>query len=186
MKEKRNRLPAAYRREASESACLRLMASPIFQESEWIYSYISIRSEVDTTCLIRSALASGKHVAAPVLDGDSMDFREINSLEECRPGAFSIPEPVADGQTSSGLQYAEQPGLMILPGLAFDLRGNRLGYGGGYYDRYLPLCMNAARIAVAFEVQKAEEIPADELDVPIDKIVTELGIYQAHTRRIQK
>ncbi len=181
MKEKRNRLPAAYRREASESACLRLMASPIFQESKWIYSYISIRSEVDTTCLIRSALASGKHVAVPVLDGDSMDFREIRSLEDCRPGPFRIPEPAADGQTSSGLQYAEQPGLMILPGLAFDLRGNRLGYGGGYYDRYLKRYPGHRIVALAYPFQILEAVPAESHDCLTDYIVTCEDIFKIST-----
>ena len=90
-------------------------------------------------------------------------------------GRFGIPEP--DPETSREVP-PEEIDLAVCPGAAFDAAGTRLGMGGGYYDRFLPECGNAAVILAAFEAQRAECLPREETDIPMDWIVTEEAVYR--------
>ena len=97
------------------------------------------------------------------------------------PGAFGIPEPAADASE------AVPPGeidLVICPGTAFDDLGTRLGMGGGYYDRFLPKCVNAVFLMAAFEAQRAASLPRSGLDVPMDLIVTEAAVRRIRERSL--
>ncbi len=138
--------------------------------------FASFRSEVETGPMIRHALASGKRVILPKVSGKELALFEIRDLDkDVAPGAWDIPEPV----TSHPAELAEID-LIITPGAAFDERGNRLGYGAGFYDRILS-AFTGTTIALAFEAQIVPEVPTDEHDIPVKKIVTEKRVITAHS-----
>ncbi|MCD8020244.1 MAG: 5-formyltetrahydrofolate cyclo-ligase [Clostridiales bacterium] len=137
-----------------------------FQKAEWIYSYMAIGSEVDTILMISEFIRMGKQVAVPKVEKDVIVFYEIQSIKDCKPGLFGILEPV------SYKAPAEDPGLILLPGLAFDKAGNRLGYGGGYYDKYLKAHPDFSSVALAFELQLLDDVPCEKHDKQVEYIVT--------------
>ncbi|HCL03709.1 MAG TPA: 5-formyltetrahydrofolate cyclo-ligase [Lachnoclostridium phytofermentans] len=150
-----------------------LLKLPDFMLADDLFTYVSFGKEVNTHELIKSALLFGKRVYVPkVLDKKFMEFYQIEGLEELLPGTLGIlePEPKKLGQMQN-----ERKQIMIVPGLAFDLIGNRIGFGAGYYDRYFiehpnP---NLKKVAIAYDFQIEEELPADQFDIPMQRIVTE-------------
>lgn len=147
--------------------CLRQLVNfPPYKENEWIYTYMAIGSEVDTISMMQTFIKMGKKVAVPKVEGDMIAFYEIQSVKDCRPGLWGILEPV------SYKAPAEEPGLILLPGLAFDERGNRLGYGGGYYDKYLKAHPDCECAALAYEMQVIDEVPREMHDRKVDYIIT--------------
>lgn len=147
--------------------CLRnLRELPAYRENTWIYTYMAIGSEVDTISMMQEFIKDGKKVAVPKVEGDIIAFYEIQSVKDCKPGLWGILEPV------SYKAPADDPGLILLPGLAFDESGNRLGYGGGYYDKYLKARPDCACAALAYELQLLEEVPHEEHDKQVEYIVT--------------
>ena len=133
--------------------------------------YASKPPEVDTLPLIRRLLEKGIRVVVPIIERDTRTLR-LSYLDD--PGrlvtsTFSVPEPIG----SEIPARIEDIDIIIVPLLAFDRFGHRLGYGAGYYDRFLPLCPGATKIGIAFSCQEIGEVPADETDVPLDRVVTE-------------
>ncbi len=147
-----------------------------YEKADVIMAYVSFSSEVDTHFLIKNALSLGKKVAVPkVIDENEMRFYFINSMDELKPGAFNILEPTGSDEMiyDENLNY-----VILLPGVAFDNEKNRLGYGGGYYDKYLSKYPGIFKIMLAYEMERVEEpLPCDELDVKPDIIITELSTY---------
>lgn len=104
------------------------------------------------------------------LPGNKLEFCIVRNIaDDMQPGAMNIPEPAA--HTHSVLP--SEINLLIVPGVAFTRHGERLGYGGGYYDRFIPLCNQAEVLALAFDAQLVESIPTEEHDLRIDRILTE-------------
>lgn len=166
MKQKRNTLNEEERAKAAEGCLQQLIQLPGFEQVSWIYCYMSYLSELDTRQMIQSFLKEGKRVAVPKVQGAEMDFYEISDLSDCVSGAYGIPEPVgnADPVTDAG--------WILMPGLAFDSQGNRLGYGGGFYDKYLEKHDNLVKIALAYDFQIISSVSAEIYDKPVDYIVT--------------
>lgn len=157
----------------SEAIWNRLFSLPQFQESDWIYLYIDCKNEVMTDGIIREALHLGKKVAAPKVVGEDMIFYQICNPEDLEPGYFGIREPKTD------LPVAEaEDALMIMPGVAFDSCRHRVGYGGGFYDRYLSKHTRHFTAALAFEFQMMEEVPTEPTDLLPDVVITEEHIYR--------
>lgn len=169
----RDALGPAKRAEASETITARIAQLESFDRARVVLLTLPFRSEWDAMLLARHALAAGKRVAAPRVDPAARMLRalRIEDLErDIVAGYRGIPEP--------RLECAElAPGTIdwvLVPGVAFDATGRRLGYGGGYYDRLLPLLPPAARrVAAAFEAQLVETVPAAAHDSTVDCIVTE-------------
>jgi len=135
--------------------------------------YASFQSEVETHLMIRRALSEGKRVVLPRVKGKELELIEIGNFDQdVSPGAWGIPEPDR-GQSVA----VKDIGLIIVPGAAFDERGNRLGYGAGFYDKLLP-SFHKTTVALAFEVQILPEVPTDQHDVPVKKIVTEKRVIE--------
>lgn len=142
--------------------------SKCFKEAEEILVYSSIRNEVCTDLIIETALFLGKKVALPKsYDNGIMEFFYISSQDELRAGMYNILEP-SNEYPSKG-----DKGLIIMPGAAFDICGNRAGYGGGYYDRYLKSHSKLMTAAVCFSFQIFDSITYDEHDIKPDMIFTE-------------
>lgn len=162
---------------------------PEFRCAKTVMFYVSFRSEVETEKMIRNALDVRKRVVIPVVDGEEIVAAEIkNFKKELTKGSFGIREPKKEFR---GRVDQKEIDLVIVPGVVFDKRGGRLGYGRGYYDRFLRsksirLRMGrshqCAVIGLAFDLQIAEKIPLVEKDVRVDKIVTESGIIDCKSR----
>ena len=154
-----------------------VLALPEFGQALVVMVYVSIKGEVETRDLIKICLSLGKKVVVPITDqkDNSLSAAEIKDLNELTPGAFGIPEPKSD---FIRLLNPEDINLVIVPGIAFDRRGNRIGYGFGYYDNFLKkLKSGCSKIALAYDFQIVGEIPAESNDVRVERIVTESGSF---------
>ena len=151
----------------------RLLALPRFLHARVIFFFASFRSEVSTGPLMEESLKRGKRVVVPRVDRDSKSLKlyEITALSELVPGYMGIPEPEVSEERRRDINDAD---LVIMPGAAFDTHGNRLGYGGGYYDRLLSgLVKNIPLIAIAYEEQIIESVPVGPHDIRVHVIVTD-------------
>lgn len=152
-----------------------------FMKAEVILMYASLPDEVETLSLMQELLEAGKkEIYCPVTQGDEMEFYRIQTLEDLKEGNFHVLEPEVSEETL--LKPVKKVNYcMIMPGLMFDKKGNRLGYGKGYYDKYLAGLdedINMTTIALSYELMVKDEIPAEETDRRADYIVTEEILYQ--------
>ncbi len=180
MKQKRSELSEAERKYQNAAIAKNLFDSGIFETIEWFYPFVSYGTEVDTIAIIRQLFETNQsknrvRIAVPKVQGRDMEFYEIGSMEDLEPGYQGILEP----KDSCSLVEAKE-GLMLLPGLAFDRQGNRVGYGGGYYDRYLQKYGNERLFtwAVAYDFQIVDQIECKEFDIRPQKIIT--SDFQEH------
>lgn len=164
--EKRNALSREEWAEKSVDVLGKLMHHPLYQSAETVYCYVSHQNEADTWPLLAYSIALGKKVAVPKVSGGEMEFFYIESLEELESGFRGIFEPVTSQKAN------DEGALMIMPVVAFDTENHRLGYGGGYYDRYLEKHSGHTKIGIAFDFQQVETIPAEAFDINPDIIIT--------------
>lgn len=147
----------------------RVVSNDLFREATDILCYINMENEVGTRQIIEEAWRLGKNVWVPkTLADGSMEFYCIHSFSELDSGAFGVMEPDGKGECAE-LDY----GLMIVPGVAFDLDGNRIGYGKGFYDRYISRYPHLDTMGLAFDIQLLEQLPAEECDRSLDMVITE-------------
>jgi 5-formyltetrahydrofolate cyclo-ligase len=169
----RDALPADLRMAASKLIAATLSARSDFTAARVVLLTLPFGSEWDTRLLLSSALSQGKTVAVPRVNQERRmleTFAVCDAVREVGPGYRGIPEPIAD---CPPVPLASIDWVLV-PGVAFDAEGRRIGYGGGYYDRLLPLLgERAARIAGAFELQIVASVPAAPHDATVDAIVTE-------------
>lgn len=174
---KRKNLSRKYVIEKSGLITEHVLSLKEYKEADCVFAYISLNNEADMHDLLLYALKSGKRVAVPRVCKTDMDFYYIDSLERLVKGSFGILEPFSDALPA---EY-EKNAVMLIPGVAYDMAGNRIGYGGGYYDRYFAKQMELKTnlmnciIAPAYEFQITDEIPSEEHDIRVNKIVTENG-----------
>lgn len=173
----RDRLDAAERSRADAAIVAALHRLPEIEAAGMVFCFVSFRSEVDTLPFIEDCLRAGKAVAVPrVLGPRHMEaFLVTHPPTDLVTGAWGIPEP----RESLLRLDPERIDACVLPGLAFDTGGGRIGYGGGFYDTYLPrLHHTVPRIGVAFEVQVVDHVPRDGHDHRVDTIVTERRVIR--------
>lgn len=174
MKQLRADMTRTERFEKSMQVFEQLITVPEFKRADRIYTYVSMDNEIDTIMLIDYSLSLEKRVFVPRVSGKDMEFYEISDISELNPGYMGIYEPDINGKEPD---YS-RTGFMCMPGLAFDRSYNRIGYGGGFYDRYLSVENKLYKAALAYEAQLLESIPAQDGDVRPDMIVTEENIYR--------
>lgn len=148
-----------------------IIGSGFYIKSSVIFTFVSFRSEVNTHRLINHALEEGKTVCVPKIKSKQkgIEVFKIDSLLELEPGYFGVPEP---SDKCPGVDINDID-LILMPGLAFDREGRRLGYGGGFYDRFLTqMDRTVSKIAPAYNFQVLGKVPADPWDARIDGIVT--------------
>lgn len=140
-------------------------AHPLYQEAKTVFAYLSYNQEVRTDALIARAWADGKKVAVPKIIGDEMVFLSLEEGDPIAEGYKGIPEPVKE------IPLSDPTALVLLPGLAFDPMGHRLGYGGGFYDRFLSTEPHPT-IALCFDFQMLDYLDTEDHDIPADVVLS--------------
>ena len=175
--QQRDLLTAAEIEAHSESIKEKLFSLPEYQAAQTIMFFLNFGKEVMTLKMLPQALKQGKRVVVPktVPKEKRVILSEIYDIEkDLAPGLWQIPEPKEDSLRPVAPQEID---FVVVPGVAFDLSGNRLGYGGGYYDRFFPqLRPGVPLVALTFELQLVEQVPVDSWDRQVDLIITEKRI----------
>lgn len=141
-------------------------ASASYQQAKTIYGYLPYNQEVRTVPMLEQALRDGKRVAVPKVYGEEMRFIYLEDLSQVEKGYAGIPEPIADAPVA-----CDPTALVLMPGLAFDRQGRRIGYGGGFYDRFLAQEPEHPTLALCYEFQMCDSLPTEEFDVPVDCVL---------------
>ena len=172
-KQARSALSPEERNEKSARAVERLAASEVFRSARTVMIYAHAGGELSLDDLPTHPTAAGKRFCYPLCVSRTEMIAMVPGA--WRIGAYGIREPVRE----LSLEVApEALDLVVCPGTAFDPACNRMGMGGGYYDRYLPRCVNAHVVMAAFEVQKVPALPVDPWDRPVEQVFTEAEIYR--------
>ena len=137
-----------------------------YKNAKTIYGYLPYNQEVRTTQMLAHALADGKQVAVPKVYGDEMKFILLSDLGQVAKGYAGIPEPIADGPVA-----ADPTALVLMPGLAFDPEGHRLGYGGGFYDKFLAAEPDHPTLALCYDFQMLPHLDTESYDIPVDRVL---------------
>lgn len=171
----RQMLGAERRAEIDGRIKVKTCAHPAYEQADLVFSYLSVREEVDTRAIIRDAWSKGKTVAVPrcVPGSNRMEWYRIDDFDNLEQGDYGIEEPVADPA-----RLVEVPGpevevnaVALVPGYSFDLQGYRVGYGGGYYDVFLP-AFGGVSLGLCRREQLSEDpLPIDEHDIPVDHVI---------------
>ena len=140
--------------------------SELYKNAKTIYGYLPYNQEVRTVQILEQAIRDGKRVAVPKCYGDEMRFLYMEDLTQVAPGYANIPEPIADAPVAD-----DETALVLMPGLAFDPEGRRIGYGGGFYDRFLAKEPNHPTLALCYGFQMVEKLETEEFDIPVDQVI---------------
>lgn len=183
---RRDSLSPEQRRRWSEAVCARAKEMLEKQAAASFMAYVSFRSELDLSGLIEWGWQTGKSVIVPrcIAADRSMTLYYLRSWDELTPGAYGIMEP--NPEAAQPVEEGYAPDVVFVPGLAFDRKGGRLGYGGGYYDRFSqklrsasPSSRNVCWFGAAYEAQLVEQVPCEGHDLAMQAILTENNVYIA-------
>ena len=169
-------------RASSTAAQLKLLSLDEYVRAECVALYAPAHNETDTALILADAFQAGKRVLYPAVCGHHMVFRRVEHVEALQEGTFGILEPCPTGTD----HQADEADLIVMPGVAFDQSGHRIGYGKGFYDRFLhhPGC-TAHLIGLCHDFQLVDgALPADSHDIPMELVVTETRIIR--TRALEK
>lgn len=150
----------------SEQLAALFLASEAYQQADTIYGYLPYNQEVRTVPMLEQALKDGKKVAVPKVYGDEMKFIYLSDLSLVEKGYAGIPEPIADTPVA-----ADEYALVLMPGLAFDPDGHRIGYGGGFYDKFLCREPHHPTLALCYDFQVLPHLETDTFDIPVDTVL---------------
>ncbi len=141
--------------------------SELYRKADTIYGYLPYNQEVRTVPMLEQAILDGKRVAVPKCYGEEMRFIYIDDFaSQVAPGYCNIPEPIADGPVAE-----DKTALVLMPGLAFDPEGHRIGYGGGFYDRFLAEEPEHPTLALCYGFQMVDQLHTEEFDIPVDQVI---------------
>lgn len=164
-----------YRTEKSQCVTEKFLNTHEYKACEKLFIFLSYGSEIETRNIIQKAFEDKKTVALPYMTGKphEMVFIKISSVSELVKNKYGIEEPVYNEEN---ILVSDEKTVIAVPALAFDKTGYRLGYGGGYYDKYLGENKYMKSIGIAFDFQITDNIPKDKYDVKTDMVITERGI----------
>lgn len=168
IKEQREQLPVVEVKETSEKIYEKFVTSESFQKAKVVMSYMSFKNEVDTHKINEAVITSGKKLILPRIK-DKENIEAVEYSGNFQKGSMGIIEPV-------GEPYEKEIDLIIVPGIAFDREGNRIGFGRGYYDRFLEKYPKVQRVSLVYDFQLVESIPAEEHDKKIKLLFTKNNI----------
>ena len=140
--------------------------SEAYKAAKTIYGYLPYNQEVRTVPMLERALREGKRVAVPKVYGEEMRFIYLTDLTKVAKGYSGIPEPIEDGPVAEDVHA-----LVLMPGLAFDRQGHRIGYGGGFYDKFLAREPEHPTVALCYDFQMLPELETEEFDIPVDTVL---------------
>lgn len=183
-----NRRQQENKDEVSRKIVARVMQLPEYESAKTVMFYVDVRAEVRTRNDLESALESGKQVVVPYCVDGNLQLFHLQSMDELETGMYRILEPKAELRDvpEKAVDVADLD-LIMVPGVAFDRNGGRTGHGKGYYDKLLQHARpDTPLIALAFECQMFDEIPVDEHDIYMDKVVTEDAVYEGRGRTNRK
>jgi 5-formyltetrahydrofolate cyclo-ligase len=183
-------VPAVYQEEGIRAAEF-MAAFPAWRNAKTVLLFLDAPGEIDTAPLLNLAFKQGKKVFLPKCEGEIARFWHIKSAEgPWQTGAFDIREPLIEGpvlpeefpsEKGDSVKPGESPALMVVPGMAFDRQGNRMGHGKGYYDRFFAKLdeqkVPYVRVALCLEQQVIAEVPTEPWDKPMDAICTGSGLF---------
>ena len=152
--------------ERSNALAEKFYNTPAYQAASTIYGYLPYNQEVRTVPMLQQALDEGKRVAVPKVYGEEMRFIYLEDLTQVSKGYAGIPEPIADAPVAEDKQA-----LVLMPGLAFDPQGHRIGYGGGFYDKFLAKEPHHPTLALCYEFQMQAHLDTEEFDIPVDTVL---------------
>lgn len=152
--------------EKSEALGELFAASEAYKQAKTIYGYLPYNQEVRTVAMLQRALDAGKRVAVPKCYGEEMRFIYLDDLSKVEKGYCGIPEPIEDGPVAE-----DKTALVLMPGLAFTKDGQRMGYGGGFYDKFLASEPDHPTLALCYDFQMVEFLPTEEYDIPVDTVL---------------
>lgn len=144
----------------------KLFETEYYKEAKSLYAYLPYNQEVRTWEILKRAQADGKRIAVPKVYGDIMRFLWLDDFSKLAPGAYGIPEPVYDEPEAD-----DEEALILMPGLAFDPEGHRVGYGGGFYDKYLENHRNHRLVALCYPFQMFAHLDVESHDIPVDLVI---------------
>ena len=144
----------------------KFLRSEAYRAAKTVYGYLPYNQEVRTVALLEQVLRDGKRVAVPKCYGDEMRFIWMEDLSKVEKGYAGIPEPVEDGPVAD-----DKTALVLMPGLAFDPQGHRIGYGGGFYDRFLADEPDHPTLALCYDFQMLDHLETEEFDIPVDAVL---------------
>ncbi len=150
----------------SEALGVLFAASEAYQQAKTIYGYLPYNQEVRTVAMLQKALDDGKRVAVPKCYGDEMRFIYLDDLSKVEKGYCGIPEPIEDGPVAD-----DPTALVLMPGLAFDPQGHRMGYGGGFYDKFLASEPEHPTLALCYDFQMLDHLETEAHDIPVDYVI---------------
>jgi 5-formyltetrahydrofolate cyclo-ligase len=140
--------------------------SEAYRKAKTVYGYLPYNQEVRTVPMLEQALREGKRVAVPKIYGDTMKFLYLDDLSRVEKNDMGIPEPIADTPVAD-----DKTALVLMPGLAFTKQGDRMGYGGGFYDRFLAEEPDHPTLALCYDFQMVDSLPTEEFDIPVDTVL---------------
>ena len=141
-------------------------ASELYQQAKTIYGYLPYNQEVRTVPMLEQAILDGKQVAVPKVIGDDMVFIYLTDMNQVEKGYAGIPEPIANEPIAT-----DETALVLMPGLAFDPQGHRIGYGGGFYDRFLEKEPAHPTLALCYAFQMLEHLETEAHDIPVNCVL---------------
>lgn len=180
---RREALPEEERASLGRRIVASVLDLPAYKRSNVVLAYASIGAELGTDEFLRRVLEGGKILLLPRVERGGLRLYEVRDVvRDLVPGTWGIREPLPDRCPTADLERAD---FALVPGVAFDRRGWRLGYGGGFYDRLLAGARagKTTLISGAFEVQMVDRVPVAAHDVPVDAVVTEEGTYSRNGRQ---
>lgn len=163
------------REAASAAICAAVIAHPLFARADLILGFFAVRGEVDLSPVYKSAMARGIPVALPRCEGERMTFRTVTDMTALEVGRFGIKAPRADAPLAPHTART----LCLVPALAADMCGTRLGYGGGFYDRFLA-DFKGTTVLPLYDCLLVPSLPVEETDIPVHVILTEKGERYRH------
>ncbi|SFJ72903.1 5-formyltetrahydrofolate cyclo-ligase [Thermoflavimicrobium dichotomicum] len=173
---RRKLLSPSYMAESSQRISKNLTQASFYIHADMILFYMAFRNEVNVGLAMEEAWKTGKKVVLPRVNPKerTMSCYQVESFAELKPGSYGILEPPADPEKEV---HPAELSLVVVPGVAFDHQGYRLGYGGGYYDRFFSQYPSCLRVGVAYPEQIVETVYPESHDQPLNYLVTSQGIF---------
>jgi len=165
--QKRAAIPLEQRKMADIVIADRIIGHQWFYRSEVFLGFVNYNTEISTIDILTEALNKGKKLFLPKIEENSMNFYRVNSLNELKEGYKGILEPKGDSERFDYSIYKDARLLILIPGVAFDVYGNRMGYGKGFYDRFLAdkEILRTYSVGIGYKCQQVDLLPVDELDI---------------------